>query len=222
MLAGHLERVELTLGETLHRAGDTIDSVYFVESGFISALAMLSDGSAAGNRPDRRGRRRRRFGHARRDGIRTAKPCVRPAATPIACPTPRSRKRSSTRRTCATCCCATCTSSTSRSRRPRPATRTTSLGQRLARWLLAAHDRSGVRGAVAHAGSDRRHARRASLDGQHRRRHAAEGRRHPLSARPDHHRRPGRRSRTPPANATRRSRASIAACSASIPSTGLT
>jgi len=45
MLARHLVRIELSLGETLHRAGDVIEHVYFVESGFISVLAVLSDGS---------------------------------------------------------------------------------------------------------------------------------------------------------------------------------
>jgi CRP-like cAMP-binding protein len=45
-LAPSLHRVELTMGETLHRAGDTIKDVYFVEDGFISALAMLVDGQA--------------------------------------------------------------------------------------------------------------------------------------------------------------------------------
>jgi CRP-like cAMP-binding protein len=45
LLAGGLRRVELQLGETLHRAGDSIDEVYFPESGFISALTVLSDGS---------------------------------------------------------------------------------------------------------------------------------------------------------------------------------
>ena len=44
MLAPSLTRVELALGESLHRAGDKIEVVYFVESGFISALTMLSDG----------------------------------------------------------------------------------------------------------------------------------------------------------------------------------
>lgn len=45
-LAPSLHRVELTLGQTLHRAGDQIEDVYFVEDGFISALAMLSGGQA--------------------------------------------------------------------------------------------------------------------------------------------------------------------------------
>lgn len=40
----HLTRVDLALGESLHRAGEKIDQVMFVESGFISALTMLSDG----------------------------------------------------------------------------------------------------------------------------------------------------------------------------------
>ena len=44
LLAGHLSGVELTLGESLHRAGEPITYVYFVESGFISALSVLSDG----------------------------------------------------------------------------------------------------------------------------------------------------------------------------------
>lgn len=44
LVADHLTRVELSLGESLHRAGDKITSVFFVESGFISALTVLSDG----------------------------------------------------------------------------------------------------------------------------------------------------------------------------------
>lgn len=44
LLAGHLKFVDLALGESLHRAGDPISIVYFVDSGFISALTMLSDG----------------------------------------------------------------------------------------------------------------------------------------------------------------------------------
>ncbi len=44
-LAGSLTRVDLDMGETLHRAGDLIENVYFIESGFISALSVLSDGS---------------------------------------------------------------------------------------------------------------------------------------------------------------------------------
>lgn len=39
-----ITRVELELGQTLHRAGDPIHEIYFVESGFISALTILSDG----------------------------------------------------------------------------------------------------------------------------------------------------------------------------------
>jgi CRP-like cAMP-binding protein len=37
-LSTFLEPVELELGQTLHRSGETIDHVYFVETGFISAL----------------------------------------------------------------------------------------------------------------------------------------------------------------------------------------
>lgn len=44
LIAGHLSHVELALGQSLHRAGEPIVHVYFVESGFISALAVLSDG----------------------------------------------------------------------------------------------------------------------------------------------------------------------------------
>lgn len=44
LMAKHLTRVDLALGESLHRAGDPISNVFFVESGFISALTMLSDG----------------------------------------------------------------------------------------------------------------------------------------------------------------------------------
>jgi len=44
LLAPEMTRVDLALGQSLHRAGEPIEHVYFVESGFISALAMLSDG----------------------------------------------------------------------------------------------------------------------------------------------------------------------------------
>ena len=44
LAAAHLTHVELALGESLHRAGDKIENVFFVESGFISALTMLSGG----------------------------------------------------------------------------------------------------------------------------------------------------------------------------------
>ena len=39
-----MTRVDLALGESLHRAGDKITNVFFIESGFISALTMLSEG----------------------------------------------------------------------------------------------------------------------------------------------------------------------------------
>jgi CRP-like cAMP-binding protein len=39
-----LERVDLELGQTLQRSGDVIEHVYFVETGFISALAVLAGG----------------------------------------------------------------------------------------------------------------------------------------------------------------------------------
>jgi len=36
VIAPHLTPVELEMGQTLHRAGDPIEHVYFVETGFIS------------------------------------------------------------------------------------------------------------------------------------------------------------------------------------------
>ena len=45
LIADKLQHVELALGESLHRAGEPIENVFFVESGFISALTMLSDGA---------------------------------------------------------------------------------------------------------------------------------------------------------------------------------
>ncbi len=45
MVAKGLTHVDLHLGETLHRAGDRIDQVYFPDTGFISVLTVLSDGS---------------------------------------------------------------------------------------------------------------------------------------------------------------------------------
>ena len=43
-LAPRMTRVTLELGQTLHHHGDVINEVYFVETGFISALTVLSDG----------------------------------------------------------------------------------------------------------------------------------------------------------------------------------
>lgn len=43
-LAPNLTLIELELGETLHQPGEPIENVYFVETGFISVLAVLSDG----------------------------------------------------------------------------------------------------------------------------------------------------------------------------------
>jgi CRP-like cAMP-binding protein len=45
LVASGLVPVDLQLGEPLHRAGDPIRHVYFPEIGFISALSVLSDGS---------------------------------------------------------------------------------------------------------------------------------------------------------------------------------
>ena len=44
LVAPQLTHINLALGESLHRAGEKITNVFFVESGFISALTMLSDG----------------------------------------------------------------------------------------------------------------------------------------------------------------------------------
>lgn len=44
LVVPHLSHIDMTLGESLHRAGEQIEHVYFVESGFISVLSMLSDG----------------------------------------------------------------------------------------------------------------------------------------------------------------------------------
>ncbi len=44
LISGRLTLVTMDLGQTLHRHGDVIDQVYFVETGFISALNVLSDG----------------------------------------------------------------------------------------------------------------------------------------------------------------------------------
>ena len=44
LVAKTLSPVDMDLGETLHRAGEDIDFIYFVESGFISALSVLSEG----------------------------------------------------------------------------------------------------------------------------------------------------------------------------------
>lgn len=43
-ISKHLTPVKLELGETLHRHGDVIEHAYFPETGFISALAVLTDG----------------------------------------------------------------------------------------------------------------------------------------------------------------------------------
>ena len=43
-LSKHLTLVKLELGETLHGHGDVIEHAYFPETGFISALTVLSDG----------------------------------------------------------------------------------------------------------------------------------------------------------------------------------
>lgn len=44
LVSAATERVSLELGQTLHRSGEVIEHVYLVESGFISAMAVLSDG----------------------------------------------------------------------------------------------------------------------------------------------------------------------------------
>lgn len=44
LLSPRLTLTSLELGQTLHRHGDPITNVFFVETGFISALTVLSDG----------------------------------------------------------------------------------------------------------------------------------------------------------------------------------
>ena len=44
LLAANLSRVDLVLGQTLQMAGSEIDTVYFPETGFISAMTVLTDG----------------------------------------------------------------------------------------------------------------------------------------------------------------------------------
>ncbi len=43
-IAPGVKSVKLELGQPLHRAGEIVEDVYFPETGFISALAVLSDG----------------------------------------------------------------------------------------------------------------------------------------------------------------------------------
>ena len=45
LIVDNLHLVQLTLGESSHRAGEPIENVFFVESGFISASTILSDGA---------------------------------------------------------------------------------------------------------------------------------------------------------------------------------
>ena len=45
VLSRKLTPVTMELGETLHRHGDVIEHVYFVETGFISVLTVLANGS---------------------------------------------------------------------------------------------------------------------------------------------------------------------------------
>jgi CRP-like cAMP-binding protein len=45
LIARSLTLVNMDLGQTLHHAGERIEVLYFVENGFISALTMLSDGA---------------------------------------------------------------------------------------------------------------------------------------------------------------------------------
>ncbi len=44
MISRQLTLVTIDMGQTLHAHGDVIEHVYFVETGFISALNVLSDG----------------------------------------------------------------------------------------------------------------------------------------------------------------------------------
>lgn len=44
LVAPNLTRTQLSLGEALHRVGEPIEQLYFVETGFVSALTVLADG----------------------------------------------------------------------------------------------------------------------------------------------------------------------------------
>jgi CRP-like cAMP-binding protein len=44
-IAGSLSHIDLELGQTLHRTGEVIEHIHFPEIGFISAMAVLSDGA---------------------------------------------------------------------------------------------------------------------------------------------------------------------------------
>lgn len=45
LVAASLTSVDLHLGQALHQAGEAIEQIYFPEIGFISAMAVLSDGA---------------------------------------------------------------------------------------------------------------------------------------------------------------------------------
>ncbi|MEQ1781747.1 MAG: Crp/Fnr family transcriptional regulator [Hyphomonadaceae bacterium] len=45
IVSASLVRVELQLGQPLHSAGEPIENIYFPETGFISAMAILTDGA---------------------------------------------------------------------------------------------------------------------------------------------------------------------------------
>jgi CRP-like cAMP-binding protein len=182
-LAKSLVRAELAFGEPLQSVGDKIENVYFVESGFISAMAILSDGSPL------------EIGLIGSEGVAGASVILgaTTSSNETMCQTGGGAYRSSAAalkdvsdhapvlrdlllrylhifhvQVAQTAVCNV----------------HHELGQRLARWLLAAHDRSGVaqlsltQDLIAGCGSFHRECRCG---------HAAEGRRDQLPTRADHH-----------------------------------
>lgn len=142
-VARHLTPITMDLGQSLHRAGDTIEVVYFVDSGFISALTVLSDGAPL------------EIGLIGAEGL--AGVSVMLGATTSFCETMCQTGGAAYRLTPAALIGVAAEAPRLRDLLLRYAhafhiqvAQTAAcnahheLGQRLARWLLAAHDRSGV------------------------------------------------------------------------------
>ena len=126
-LMDKLHYVELALGESLHRAGEPIEDVFFVESGFISALTMLSDGAPL------------EIGLIGAEGVAGVSVILgatssysetnaKPAAALFVLALSRLKRLSRMRRICVICCCVTRTCFTFRWRRRLLATPTMNSG----------------------------------------------------------------------------------------------
>jgi len=188
LLTEKLHYVELALGESLHRAGEPIENVFFVESGFISVLTMLSDGAPLeigligaegvagvsvilGATNSYSETMCQTGGGAFRIGVAALKDIVAQA------PHLRDLLLRYTHvfhvQVAQTAAC----------------NAHHELGQRLARWLLAAHDRSGVPelSLTQDLIAVMLGVRRAAFDCQHRGKHAAKSRRYSLPPRAHHH-----------------------------------